>query len=129
MKPNPSEIAFCFVLPAGLEPATFSFVARRSNPTELWELFFNIRETDGTRTHDNQTHKLALYNLSYGLHMDSGTSWSQITFSGFSVQRIHQVCQSSFSESESSCFLNSSAKVRRADAVFLRYRNYFHFLL
>lgn len=40
MKPDPPEIAFCFVLPAGLEPATFSFVARRSNPTELWELFF-----------------------------------------------------------------------------------------
>ena len=129
MKPNSAEIAFCFVLPAGLEPATFSFVARHSNPTELWEPFFNIRETDGTRTHDNQTHKLALYHLSYGLRVDSGTSWSRTTFSGFSVQRIHQVCQSSFSESKSDYFLNSGAKVRRADAVFLRYGNYFQFFL
>lgn len=31
---------FYFVLPARLEPATFSFVARHSNPTELWEHIF-----------------------------------------------------------------------------------------
>ena len=111
----------------------------------------HVWEFDRFRTCDHQTHKLALYQLSYKLHVVapegiepsltepkpvvlplyhraryfvrevgleptksldngftvhprchwstpeflSGASWSRTTFSGFSVPRIHQVCQSS----------------------------------
>ena len=86
-----------------------------------------MRESDGFRTHDHQNHNLALYLLSYRLHITAqgsllveveglepkdsrttassccrmktpqccGASWNRTTFSGFSVLRIHQVCQNS----------------------------------
>ena len=63
-------------------------------PTELC----SHRWGGGTRTHEaewRQIYSLLSLPLENTSLYSCGTSWSRTTFSGFSVLRIHQVCQSS----------------------------------
>ena len=95
LAPEPLGHKLHIVAPEGVEP---SLAEPKPAVLPLYHRAVN-RWGGRTRTHEaewRQIYSLLSLPLENTSLYSCGTSWSRTTFSGFSVLRIHQVCQSSF---------------------------------
>ena len=93
LAPEPLGHKLHIVAPEGVEPSL-----AEPKPAVL-PLYHRAVNRWGGRTRTYEAERRQIYSL-LSLPLEnapicSGTSWSRTTFSGFSVLRIHQVCQSS----------------------------------